>query len=163
MPYVTSVVELMDLLHGSRDDHALRTAALIRRSHPSDKELQLAGLLHDIGKLLRPGDGARHAVFAAEAVRPLLGERVARLVRLHASATGSDRAGGADGQGDDADAVATLRQARDAAAGSGLDAGVLEDWRPLLELVAAGSCRAASARNAIDPLGSPRGSIAGMP
>ncbi|MDX3532972.1 inositol oxygenase family protein [Streptomyces sp. MB09-01] len=157
----------MDLLRTSRDDHALRTAALIRRSHPSDKELQLAGLLHGIGQLLRPGDGVRHAVLAAEAVRPLLGERVARLVRLQASAAGSDRAGGADVPGDDAgadaDAVATLRQAHDAAAGSGLDAGVLEDWRPLLELVAAGSCRAAPARNAIDPLGSPRGSIAGMP
>ncbi|WP_404962767.1 HD domain-containing protein [Streptomyces sp. 147326] len=152
----------MDLLQGSRDDHALRTAALIRRSHPSDKELQLAGLLHDIGKLLRPGDGARHAVLAAEAVRPLLGERVARLVRLHAPAAGSNGADGdgADGRGDDADAVATLRQAHEAAAGSGLDAGVLEDWRPLLELVAAGSCRAG---NAIDPLGSPRGSITGMP
>ncbi|MEU7606665.1 HD domain-containing protein, partial [Streptomyces sp. NPDC041003] len=114
----------MDLLHRSRDDHALRTAALIRRSHPSDKELQLAGLLHGIGRLLRPGDGARHAVLAAEAVRPLLGERVARLVRLHAPGAGSGRAGGADeadGQDDDADAVATLRQAHDAAAGSGLD------------------------------------------
>ncbi|MEU9087425.1 HD domain-containing protein [Streptomyces sp. NPDC048357] len=132
----------MELLHGSHDDHALRTAALLRRSHPSDKELQLAGLLHGIGQMLRPGDRARHAVLAAEAVRPLLGERVARLVRLHAPADGTgDDAGEA---GDEADAVATLRQAHDAAEGAALDAGVLEDWRPLLELVAAGSCRARS-------------------
>ncbi|MEV7442418.1 HD domain-containing protein [Streptomyces sp. NPDC091204] len=130
----------MELLHDSPDNRGLRTAALLRRSHPSDKELQLAGLLHDIGQMLRPGDRARHAVLAAEAVRPLLGERVARLVRLHAPADGTgDDAGEA---GEEADAVATLRQARDAAEGSALDAGVLEDWRPLLELVAAGSCRA---------------------
>ncbi|MGW6615374.1 hypothetical protein ACWGA0_18260 [Streptomyces erythrochromogenes] len=149
----------MELLHAGRDDHALRTAALLRRSHPADKELQLAGLLQDIGRMLRPGDGARHAVLAAEAVRPLLGERVARLVRLQAPAPA---AGGADRPGEDAEAeaeaeaVATLRQAREAAGASGPDAGVLEDWRPLLELVAAGSCRAG---NAIGPLGSPRGPI----
>nr|WP_234348855.1 HD domain-containing protein [Streptomyces sp. WM6373] len=148
------MVELMELLRGSRDDRALRTAALLRRSHPADKELQLAGLLHDMGQMLRPGDGARHAVLAAEAVRPLLGERVARLVRLHAQAGAADGADAAD-----ADAVATLRQARETAAACGLDAGVLEDWRPLLELVAAGARRAAG--NAIDPLGLPRGSVPG--
>ncbi|MFD9083530.1 hypothetical protein [Streptomyces erythrochromogenes] len=146
----------MELLHAGRDDHALRTAALLRRSHPADKELQLAGLLQDIGRMLRPGDGARHAVLAAEAVRPLLGERVARLVRLQAPAPADGGAGGADRPGEDAEAVATLRQAREAAGASGPDAGVLEDWRPLLELVAAGSCRAG---NAIGPLGSPRGPI----
>ncbi|MFF9981677.1 HD domain-containing protein [Streptomyces erythrochromogenes] len=151
----------MELLHAGRDDHALRTAALLRRSHPADKELQLAGLLHDIGRMLRPGDGARHAVLAAEAVRPLLGERVARLVRLQATpAAASGGAGGADPAGADAEAeaeaVATLRQAREAAGASGPEAGVLEDWRPLLELVAAGSCRAG---NALGPLGSPRGPI----
>ncbi|MFF9055191.1 hypothetical protein ACF09Z_29070 [Streptomyces erythrochromogenes] len=146
----------MELLHAGRDDHALRTAALLRRSHPADKELQLAGLLQDIGRMLRPGDGARHAVLAAEAVRPLLGERVARLVRLQAPAPAAGGAGGADRPGEDAEAVATLRQAREAAGASGPDAGVLEDWRPLLELVAAESCRAG---NAIGPLGSPRGPI----
>ncbi|MCZ4515727.1 hypothetical protein O3Q52_48000, partial [Streptomyces sp. ActVer] len=93
-----SVEELMDLLHacrGSRNsaghggapadlhDHALQTAALLRRSRPADKELQVAGLVHVIGQLLRPGDVAAHADHAADTVRPLLGERVSRLVRLH--------------------------------------------------------------------------------
>lgn len=158
VPYVTSVVELMELLHSGRDERALRTAALLRRSHPADKELQLAGLLHGLGRMLRPGDGARHAVLAAEAVRPLLGARVARLVRLDASAGAAGAGGaaeGARGTHDDADAVATLRRAREAAAACGLDAGVLEDWRPLLELVAAG--------NANDPLGRPRGSVMRAP
>ncbi|MEU6297386.1 HD domain-containing protein [Streptomyces erythrochromogenes] len=145
----------MELLRADRGDHALRTAALLRRSHPADKELQLAGLLHDIGRMLRPGDGARHAVLAAQALRPLLGERVARLVRLQAPAPA---AGGADLPGGDAEAAASLRQAREAAGASGLDAGVLEDWRGLLELVAAGSCPAG---NAAGPLGEPRGPVGG--
>ncbi len=154
VPCFTSVVELMDLLRASLDDRALRTAALLRRSRPADKELQLAGLLQDVGRMLRPGDGARHAVLGAHALRPLLGDRVARLVRAAGAAGGSFGPGGGP---DDAEAVATLRGAREAAGACGPDAGVLEDWRPLLELVAAGSCRAA---NAIDPLGPPRGSIA---
>ncbi|MFG2989082.1 hypothetical protein ACGFZK_07245 [Streptomyces sp. NPDC048257] len=151
----------MDLLHAGPGDHGLRTAALLRRSHPFDKELQIAGLVHDIGRLLRLSDGTVTAWVAAESIRPLLGERVALLVRLAPSCA-------PDGVGEDAEAVATLRQAREAAAAAGLDAGVLEDWRPLLELVAAGACRVRPAGNALDPLGSgpPRGSrrpVTGLP
>ncbi|WP_328847740.1 HD domain-containing protein [Streptomyces sp. NBC_00258] len=142
-----SVEELMDLLHacrGSRNtaghggapvdlhDHALQTAALLRRSRPADKELQVAGLVHVIGQLLRPGDVAGHAEHAADTVRPLLGERVARLVRLHR-----------DGWEDDPvmEDVQILRQADEASWASGLDAGVLEDWRTVLELVSARHAR----------------------
>ncbi|MFD3473374.1 inositol oxygenase family protein [Streptomyces sp. NPDC058695] len=172
-----SVDELMDLLHACRGawdtpdrsgdpvdlhDHALQTAALLRRGHPSDKELQLAGLVHDIGHLLRPGDDAGHADTAAAAVRGLLGERVARLVQLHVPAkrylATSDPARGLspqsaltlETQGGPmtpeeaavfahdplADDAVTLRQADDAGKVVGLDAGVMEDWRPVLELVA---------------------------
>lgn len=67
---------------------ALQTAALLRRSHPADKELQVAGLVHVIGRLLAPGDSTRHARIAADAVRHLLGERVARLA--HDSTYGTD-------------------------------------------------------------------------
>ncbi|WP_199829344.1 hypothetical protein [Streptomyces sp. WM6368] len=163
MPYVTSVLELMELLHGSPDERRLRTAALLRRSHPFDKELQLAGLLHDIGRLLRLSDGTVTVGVAAEAVRPLLGERVARLVRLSAAPFDTRAGAGAEAE---AEAVATLCHARDSAGAADLDAGVLEDWRPLLELVAAGACRVGPARNALDPLGSPRGSrrrVRGLP
>lgn len=163
VPYVTSVVTLMQLLYDSPDDCGLRTAAHLRRSHPSDKELQLAGLVHDLGKMLRPSDGAVHGELAAEAVRPLLGERVARLLGLLAAAGGNGPGGAsAGGAGDgDAEAAASLRQAREAAAAgaAGPDAGVLEDWRPLLELVAARSCRGPG--NADGPLGAPRGPVPG--
>ncbi|MEV8531339.1 inositol oxygenase family protein [Streptomyces sp. NPDC051211] len=168
----------MDLLHACKGawdtpdrsgdpvdlhDHALQTAALLRRSHPYDKELQVAGLVHDLGHLLHPGDDAGHADHAADAVRPLLGDRVARLVRLHVPAkrylaavererilspqsalTLRAQGGGmteaevrgfaADPEGE---AAVILRQADDAGKVVGLAAGELEDWRPVLELVAA--------------------------
>ncbi|MEV5908804.1 hypothetical protein DMH25_13580 [Streptomyces sp. WAC 01325] len=135
-----SVEELMDLLYacrgsgdvpglgGTRVDlhqHALRTAALLRRVRPADKELQVAGLVHAIGPLLRPGDVTRHSDCAADAVRPLLGERVARLVREHCRAR--------DLADDD---LLRLHQADEEGRSAEFDAGVLEDWRAVLELVA---------------------------
>lgn len=136
-----SVEELMDLLYACRGtraapghggpqvdlhQHALQTAALLRRARPADKELQVAGLVHAIGPLLRPGDEARHSDCAADAVRPLLGERVSRMVREHRRAPES-----AD------DDLLRLRQADEEGRGTEFDAGVLEDWRAVLELVAA--------------------------
>ncbi|GAB2852897.1 hypothetical protein GCM10027074_19750 [Streptomyces deserti] len=135
-----SVEELMDLLYacrGTRDltdrgipvdlyDHALRTAALLRRRRPADKELQVAGLVRPVGRLLWPGDPAERADHAADAVRALLGERVSRLVRrLPRHDTPAD------------DDLLTLRQADEEARTAGFDAGVLEDWRTVLELLAA--------------------------
>ncbi|MEU9097439.1 inositol oxygenase family protein [Streptomyces sp. NPDC048361] len=179
---VGSVEELMELLHSCRGawdtpdrsgdpvdlhDHALQTAHLLRRSHPADKELQVAGLVHDLGHVLRPGDDAGHADTAARAVRPLLGERVARLVQLHVaakrylSAVEPDRTlspqsartlqaqGGVMGPDEvaaftrdpQAEDAVVLRQADDAGKVVGLDAGVMDDWRPVLELVADRACR----------------------
>ncbi|WP_314219874.1 hypothetical protein [Streptomyces zaehneri] len=140
-----SVEELMDLLYacrGVRDtadhggpgvdlhDHALRTAALLRRGRPADKELQLAGLVHPIGRLLCPADATGRPERAAEAVRPLLGPRVSRLVRLHPW----------HGPTTDDDLL-SLRQADEEGRAPGFDAGVLEDWRTVLELVAARNSR----------------------
>ncbi|GAB2761654.1 hypothetical protein [Streptomyces bullii] len=131
-----SVEELMDLLNacrGIRDlpdrggapvdlhEHALRTAALLRRGRPADKELQVAGLVRPVGRLLWPGDPAGAADRAADAVRPLLGERVRALLRGRPA-------------GDD---LLTLRQAHEEARTAAFDAGVLEDWRTVLELLAA--------------------------
>ncbi len=50
-----SVEELMDLLCAGRHQHALRTAALLRRGRPADKELQVAGLVQGIGPVALPG------------------------------------------------------------------------------------------------------------
>ncbi|MFF5013007.1 hypothetical protein [Streptomyces sp. NPDC001165] len=121
-----SVEELMDLLYAGRHQHALRTAALLRRSRPADKELQVAGLVHGIGPVPSPDDEAGRARGAAAAVRPLLGERVFRLVRGYSHPTGP-----AD------DDLLRLRQAAEEGRTAGFDAGVLEDWRTVLELVAA--------------------------
>ncbi|GAA3807267.1 hypothetical protein GCM10022403_046720 [Streptomyces coacervatus] len=140
-----SVEELMDLLHACRGSwdapglrsrrvdlhqHALQTAALLRRRRPADKELQVAGLVHAIGPLLRPGDEAAHPDCAADAVRGLLGERVSRLVREHHRCELP-----AD------DDLLRLRQADEEGRSAGFDAGVLEDWRTVLELVAARNSR----------------------
>ncbi|MFI8497018.1 hypothetical protein ACIGFK_00600 [Streptomyces sp. NPDC085524] len=133
----------MDLLHGCRGGRGPGTAALLRRSHPFDKELQVAGLVHEIGTLLCPGDRAFRAGLAAAAVRPLLGDRVALLVALTGDA-GSGAAGGfrlPEAAEETREAAAILRQARDASVTAGLDAGVLEDWQPVLELLAAGAYR----------------------
>ncbi|WP_435303947.1 hypothetical protein [Streptomyces phaeoluteigriseus] len=111
-------------------DHALQTAALLRRSRPADKELQVTGLVHPIGRLLGPADVAGRSGRAADAVRALLGERVARLVRRHPW----------HGPATDDDLV-RLRQADEDGRVAGFDAGVLEDWRTVLELVAARNSR----------------------
>ncbi|MEU5533497.1 hypothetical protein [Streptomyces sp. NPDC020362] len=125
-----SVEELMDLLYAGGHQHALRTAALLRRSRPADKELQVAGLIHGIGPVLHPADEAGRARSAAEAVRPLLGERVFRLVRGD-----SHPAGPAE------DDALRLRQATEEGRTARFDAGVLEDWRTVLELLAARNAR----------------------
>ncbi|MEV5953241.1 hypothetical protein AB0M11_05545 [Streptomyces sp. NPDC051987] len=116
-----SVEELMDLLYACRHLRALRTAALLRRGRPADKELQIAGLVQGIEDLLGPADGAAHAV------RHLLGERVYHLVRGDGAAVRDD--------------VLRLRQAHEESRTASFDAGVLEDWRTVLELVAARNSR----------------------
>lgn len=67
-------------------DHSLQCAALLRERHPDDLELQLAGLVHDVGTILAPDDPGRHATTGAIAVAPLLGHRVSWLVSWHADA-----------------------------------------------------------------------------
>jgi predicted HD phosphohydrolase len=67
-------------------DHGLQCAALLAASAPDDEELQVAGLVHDIGHRIAPGASEAHGVIAADAVRGLLGPRVAALVELHVPA-----------------------------------------------------------------------------
>ncbi len=67
-------------------DHSLQTAQALLECRPQDIELQLAGLVHDIGHLLPPRRDEVHAEVAAEFIRPVLGGRIAGLVRLHVPA-----------------------------------------------------------------------------
>jgi len=63
--------------------HSLQCAALLGESEPDDVELQVAGLVHDVGTLLAPGRPTTHANTGADAVVGLLGPRVAALVANH--------------------------------------------------------------------------------
>ncbi|MGV9832892.1 HD domain-containing protein [Nocardia niigatensis] len=176
---VGSVDELMTLLAACADawdmpdrsgdpvdilDHDRQCAELLRRDFPADEELQVAGLVHDIGHVLVPGDDAGHGVHGGAAVRALLGDRVARLVELHVEAkrylvaTDSVHAealspssrrtliaqGGpmtpaeitAFERDPDFAAALALRRADDAGKVVGLTVHPLETWRPVVERVA---------------------------
>ncbi len=65
-------------------DHGLQCAFELARSHPDDRQLQLAGLVHDIGH--RYGPDEHHGVLGAQRVRGLLGHRVADVVAGHVPA-----------------------------------------------------------------------------
>jgi predicted HD phosphohydrolase len=90
---IRSVDELVELLArgaGVRDEpeldglaHALQCGARLRAEHPADTELAVAGLVHDIADIVYPDDHTAHDRRGADLVRPLLGDRVARLVGAH--------------------------------------------------------------------------------
>ncbi len=141
-------------------DHSLQCAALLAQRHPDDRELQLAGLVHDVGTILRPDEPAGHASTGAAAVAPLLGRRVAWLVSWHADAkrflvttdpeyrarlsarsiVTLEAQGGlmdetevaALGAAPDLEALLELRRADDDAKVVGRTVPTLETWRPLL-------------------------------
>ncbi|MFG1794639.1 HD domain-containing protein [Nocardia sp. NPDC049149] len=175
---VSTVDELMVLLANGEDvwdmpdrsgdpvdilDHDRQCAELLRQRYPHDEELQVAGLVHDVGHQLFPGDDAGHGRHGADAIRALLGARVARLVELHVVAkrylAATDSAhtlspssartliaqGGpmsaaeiAEFRTDpDFDAAIALRHADDAGKVVGLTVAPLDEWRPVIERVAA--------------------------
>jgi predicted HD phosphohydrolase len=137
--------------------HMLQSAHLLRAAAPDDIELQVAGLVHDIGTALVPDAPDRHAHTGADAVRGLLGTRVARLVGGHAEAKRylvavdasyrcalSDRsivtlaaqggaldarAAAAFARGRDAEALVELRRADDRAKVAGAIVPGLDAWR----------------------------------
>ncbi len=65
-------------------EHLLQCADVLRGEFPDDPELQVAGLLHDIGWSLDPSND--HGRVGAQSVRGLVGERIAELIRLHVDA-----------------------------------------------------------------------------
>jgi predicted HD phosphohydrolase len=64
-------------------DHGLQCAAILAEVYPDDVELHVAGLVHDLGLVIDPGDHAEHARHGAHFVGIVLGSRVAEIVRLH--------------------------------------------------------------------------------
>ena len=103
IPDVDELVEMLrasGALHDESDDadvslleHGLQCAENLRRERPDDIELQVAGLVHDLGWLEPDGAGgwevkldAKHDARVAGLVRDLLGARVATLVGGHVEA-----------------------------------------------------------------------------
>jgi predicted HD phosphohydrolase len=143
-------------------DHGLQVAAVLAEWHPDDEELQVAGLVHDIGHHLMPGDEAGHGEHGAAAVAALLGPRTARLVVLHipakrylaatdphlALSPESARTLACQGgamtpqevaafeRDPDFSAAVALRRADDAGKVVGLRVPPLAHWRPAVERVA---------------------------
>jgi predicted HD phosphohydrolase len=76
----------VDIDGGSELDHGLQCAALLERARPGDDELHVAGLIHDLAHPWDVAGQPRHAAMGAAAVKALLGERVAALVRGHVPA-----------------------------------------------------------------------------
>ncbi len=66
--------------------HSLQCGELLSRSDPDDEQLIAAGLVHDLGHVVRPGHPTEHGLISAELIRPLLGDGVAELVALHVPA-----------------------------------------------------------------------------
>ena len=65
-------------------DHGMQCAEVLRAMAPDDLELQVAGLLHDVASGRCPD--REHGRVGAGAIRGLMGERIAELVRLHVDA-----------------------------------------------------------------------------
>ena len=151
--------------------HGLQCGHELAARYPDDVELQVAGLIHDIGHQLLPRGAVDedehdriHGIVGGDAVRDLLGERVATLVELHVPAkrylvtieseygdalsamstiTLANQGGPmtADEVADfeaapDTEAAVALRRADEAAKIPGRVVPGLEHWRPILESVA---------------------------
>ncbi|CAN5702944.1 hypothetical protein BH20ACT2_BH20ACT2_06910 [soil metagenome] len=169
---ISTVDELVEALtaRGGLDDgidplaHHLQCAHNLAEAVPDDLELQVAGLVHDLGSGLVPGDIAGHGRNGADAVRELLGRRVADLVELHVPAkrylVSTDRAYGrrlsagstatlvrqggtmtaaeitAFERQPEIDGALALRRADEAAKTPGRAVPDLARWRPVLDAVA---------------------------
>ncbi|MEO6467786.1 MAG: HD domain-containing protein [Acidimicrobiia bacterium] len=70
-------------------EHGLQCAHVLAKRAPDDLELQVAGLVHDVGHVVVPNDPmapVAHGEMGATYVRTLLGDRVAQLTALHVPA-----------------------------------------------------------------------------
>jgi predicted HD phosphohydrolase len=84
--YSTEEVPLAGDVPAVLVSHGVQCAEVLHTEFPDDPELQIAGLLHDIGLLLVPGDELGHPRHGADYVRGLFGERTAAIISLHVDA-----------------------------------------------------------------------------
>ena len=177
MTSLDSVDDVFVVLARSRQDddgeavdllaHSLQCAQLLMKTAPDDVELQVAGLLHDLGTMLDPGRPDTHARTGADAIAPLLGARVSALVGGHDHAKrylvarddayrarlsemsvatlalqGGDMTSSemsAFESSEHFDSLVRLRRADDAAKVPGRSVPGLDEWRARVEQVAARS------------------------
>jgi predicted HD phosphohydrolase len=89
---LSELIELLIQMEGSPGeadglselDHGLQCAYELSRVRPDDVELQVAGLVHDIGHQFASDE--QHGAAGGARVRALLGDRVAALVEMHVPA-----------------------------------------------------------------------------
>jgi predicted HD phosphohydrolase len=81
---VWTVDHLLASLEQDVHQHGLQCAYELEQQFPEDRELQIAGLVHDVAH--RISSEAMHGIVAADLIRPLYGDRVANLVELHVDA-----------------------------------------------------------------------------
>ena len=162
VPVAWTIDTLLDVLRGDVKEHGLQCAYELQQRVPDDLELQVAGLVHDVAH--RITTEAMHGVVGAEIVRPLFGDRVASLVKLHVDAkrylvtvdpeyrstlstesvhTLSLQGGDMDATErvafeaePDADDALVLRRADEAAKVEGRDVPGLDHWEAILRRVA---------------------------
>jgi predicted HD phosphohydrolase len=79
-----TVDDLLASLQQDVHQHGLQCAHELEQQFPNDRELQIAGLVHDVAH--RISSEAMHGIVGADLVRPLYGDRVASLVELHVDA-----------------------------------------------------------------------------
>jgi predicted HD phosphohydrolase len=81
-----TVNDLLSVFRQSSPEHGLQCAYELLQQRPTDVELQVAGLFHDVAHRVIGADEASHGIVGEQILRPLFGSRVASLVRLHVPA-----------------------------------------------------------------------------
>ena len=84
-------LQLADSVQGCESDmsvlqHSLQCADILARDCPDDNEMQVAGLLHDIGYVLEEANRVSHPLLGAELIKPLFSERIIVGISLHSEA-----------------------------------------------------------------------------